>query len=80
MLLRNNDHSAGLYNGTRLVITRLENHVLEANVITGSNAGHKVLIPIMTLTPSDPRLSFKFQRRQYRLIVSYAITINKSQG
>ena len=80
MLLRNIDHSAGLCNGTRLVITKLGNHVLEAIVITGSNAGHKVFIPRMTLTPSDPRLPFKFQRRQYPLIVSYAMTINKSQG
>ncbi|XP_052192755.1 uncharacterized protein LOC127801556 [Diospyros lotus] len=30
MLLRNTDHSVGLYNGTRLVITKTENHVLEA--------------------------------------------------
>jgi ATP-dependent DNA helicase PIF1 len=80
MLLRNIDHSAGLCNGTRLVITTLGKHVLEAKVITGRNAGHKVFIPRMTLTPSDSRLPFKFQRRQYPLIVSYAMTINKSQG
>lgn len=63
-----------------MVITKLGNHILEAKVITGSNAGYKVFIPRMTLTPSDPRLPFKFQRRQYPLIVSYAMTINKSQG
>ncbi|XP_074575299.1 uncharacterized protein LOC141831797 [Curcuma longa] len=80
MLLRNIDHSLGLCNGTRLIVTRLENHVLEGQILTGSNAGHKVLIPRMSLTPSDPRLPFKFQRRQYPLIVSYAMTINKSQG
>ncbi|KAH7533321.1 hypothetical protein FEM48_Zijuj04G0118400 [Ziziphus jujuba var. spinosa] len=56
MLLRNVDHSSGLCNGTRLVITRLGNHVLEGKVISGSNAGFKVFIPTMTLTPSDPRL------------------------
>jgi ATP-dependent DNA helicase PIF1 len=48
--------------------------------ITGSNVGHKVYIPRMSLTPSDPTLPFTFQRRQYPLIVSYAMTINKSQG
>ncbi|KAH7665752.1 DNA helicase protein [Dioscorea alata] len=52
MLLRNIDYFVGLCNGTRLVITKLENHVPEA----------------------------KFQRRQYPSVVSYAITINKSQG
>nr|XP_048319743.1 uncharacterized protein LOC125419003 [Ziziphus jujuba var. spinosa] len=39
MLLRNVDHSLGLCNGTRLVITRLGNHVLKGKVILGSNAG-----------------------------------------
>lgn len=63
MLLRNIDHSAGLCNDTRLIITRLRSHVLEAKILAGTNAGHKVLIPRMTLTPSNPRLPFKFQRR-----------------
>ncbi|XP_052185271.1 uncharacterized protein LOC127796905 [Diospyros lotus] len=80
MLLRSIDHSVGLCNGTRLVITRTGNHVLEAKIMTGSNAGHKVLIPMMTLTPSDPRLPFRLRMRQFSLIVSYAMTINKSQG
>ncbi|KAK6160522.1 hypothetical protein DH2020_003903 [Rehmannia glutinosa] len=80
MLLRNIDYSIGLCNGTRLVITRLGKHVLESKILTGANAGHKVLIPRMTLTPSDLRIPFKFQRRQFPLIVSYAMTINKSQG
>ncbi|XP_057795691.1 uncharacterized protein LOC131011831, partial [Salvia miltiorrhiza] len=80
MLLRNIDHANGLCNGTRLMITRLGNHVLEAKILTGDNVEERVLIPRMTLTPADPRLPFKFQRRQFPLIVSYAMTINKSQG
>ncbi|XP_042005913.1 uncharacterized protein LOC121754654 [Salvia splendens] len=79
MLLRNIDHANGLCNGTRLIITRLGDHVLEAKVLSADNQGHKVLIPRMSLTPSDPRLPFKFQRRQFPLSVSYAMTINKSQ-
>ncbi|CAH9128946.1 unnamed protein product, partial [Cuscuta epithymum] len=80
MLMRNLDHSQGLCNGTRMVITRLGKHILEAKVLTGLSAGEKVLIPRMSLTPSDVRLPFKFERRQFPLIVSYAMTINKSQG
>ncbi|KAH7520860.1 hypothetical protein FEM48_Zijuj08G0190600 [Ziziphus jujuba var. spinosa] len=78
MLLRNVDHSLGLCNGSRLVITGLGNHAPEGKVISGSNVGFKVLIPRMILTPT--RLPFKFQRRQYPLVVSYAMTINKNQG
>ncbi|XP_019170931.1 PREDICTED: uncharacterized protein LOC109166402 [Ipomoea nil] len=80
MLLRNIDHSLGLCNGTRLVITRLSEHVIEAKILTGDNAGSSVLIPRMSMTPSDTRLPFKFQRRQFPVMLSYAMTINKSQG
>ncbi|XP_042002587.1 uncharacterized protein LOC121751857 [Salvia splendens] len=62
MLLRNIDPSNGLCNGTRLIITRLGDYVLEGQVLAGHNVGLKVLIPRMTLIPSDPTLPFKFQR------------------
>ncbi|KAH7529175.1 hypothetical protein FEM48_Zijuj05G0156600 [Ziziphus jujuba var. spinosa] len=62
MLLRTVDHSSGLCNGTRLVFTRLGNHILEGIVISGSNAGFKVFIPRMSLTPLDPRVGEKAPR------------------
>uniref|UniRef100_A0A1S4BHJ9 ATP-dependent DNA helicase n=1 Tax=Nicotiana tabacum TaxID=4097 RepID=A0A1S4BHJ9_TOBAC len=80
MLLRNIDQSTRLCNGTRLIITRLGNQVIEAKVLSGHMAGQKVFIPRMTLTPSDARIPFKFQRRQFPIAVSFAMTINKSQG
>jgi PIF1-like helicase len=60
MLLRNMDYSMGLCNGTRLVVTRLSTHVLECKILTGAKTGEKVLIPRMSLTPSDVRIPFKF--------------------
>ncbi|XP_052117854.1 uncharacterized protein LOC127747708 [Arachis duranensis] len=80
MLLRNIDHSSGLCNGTRLIVTQLGKRIIEAKVITGNNAGQKVFIPRMNLSPSDHRIPFKFNRRQFPIMVSYAMTINKSQG
>lgn len=80
ILIKNIDHSAGLCNGTRLVLTRLGNHVIEANVLSGRTAGQKFFIPRMTIIPSDHRIPFKFQRRQFPFMVSYVMTINKSQG
>ncbi|XP_019172662.1 PREDICTED: ATP-dependent DNA helicase PIF1-like [Ipomoea nil] len=80
MLLRNIDHSMGLCNGTRLVITKLSKHVIEAKIVSSNNRGTRVLIPRMSMTPTDIRLPFKFQRRQFPLMLSYAMTINKSQG
>ncbi|XP_031108389.1 ATP-dependent DNA helicase PIF1-like [Ipomoea triloba] len=80
MLLRNIDHSIGLCNGTRLIVTKLGNHVIEAKILCGTHYGTNVLIPRLSLTPSDPRLPFKFQRKQFPVMLSYAMTINKSQG
>jgi len=80
MLLRNIDKSLGLCNGTRMIISRLDEHVIEAIPLSGKSAGKKILIARMLITPSNGRLPLKFQRRQYPLTVSFAMTINKSQG
>ncbi|KAG5583393.1 hypothetical protein H5410_054020 [Solanum commersonii] len=80
MLLRNIDQAAGLCNDTRLIVTELGNQEIETKVLSGQMAGQKVFIPRMTLTPSDARIPFKFQRRQFPITVSFAMTINKSQG
>lgn len=80
MLLRNMDQSLGLCNGTRLIITKMGKFVLEGRVISGSNIGEKVFIPRLSLTPSDNRIPFKFKRRQFPISVSFAMTINKSEG
>ncbi|XP_031091160.1 uncharacterized protein LOC115996162 [Ipomoea triloba] len=78
MLMRNIDHTLGLCNGIRLVVTKLANHVVEGSILASPNAGTKVLIARMTITPSDPRLPFKFNIKQFPLMLSYAMTINKS--
>ena len=80
MLLRNIDQSNGLCNGTRLQIRRLGNHVIECEVHIRNRIGQIALIPRMTMVPSNDTLPIKFQRRQFPLVVSFAMTINKSQG
>ncbi|KAF7807800.1 ATP-dependent DNA helicase PIF1-like [Senna tora] len=80
MLLRNLDISIGLCNGSRLIITQLGKHVLEARSISDSNVGQKIFIPRTVLTPSDSSLPFRFQRRQFPISLCFAMTINKSQG
>ncbi|KAF7808275.1 ATP-dependent DNA helicase PIF1-like [Senna tora] len=80
MLLRNLDRSIGLCNGSRLIITQLGKHVLEARSISGSNVGQEIFIPRTVLTPSYSSLQFRFQRRQFPISLCLAMTINKSQG
>jgi len=80
MLLRNLDQSEDLCNGSRLVVTRLANHGIGAKIITGSKSGNEVYIPRMSMSPSQSPWPFKLIRRQFPVILSYAMTINKSQG
>ncbi|KAL7096844.1 hypothetical protein ACP275_10G105800 [Erythranthe tilingii] len=80
MLIRNIDQARGLCNGTRLQVERLGMHVISCKVLSGKNVGDMVFIPRMTLIPSNSTLPVKFQRRQYLMIISFAMTINKSQG
>ncbi|XP_058775057.1 uncharacterized protein LOC131649304 [Vicia villosa] len=80
MLMRNIDQSEGLCNGTRVMITKMANHVLEAKVMAGKGVGNTVYIPRMDMSPSQSPWPFKLSRRQFPVVVSYAMTINKSQG
>ncbi|AES65921.1 PIF1 helicase, putative [Medicago truncatula] len=64
----------------RLIITRMRKYVLEGKVIFGSGVGEKVFIPRLSLSPPDIQIPFKFQRRQFPLVLSFVMTINKSQG
>ncbi|XP_071718447.1 uncharacterized protein [Rutidosis leptorrhynchoides] len=80
MLLRNVDQSSGLCNGTRLQITKLTEKMIEAKILTGTHVGKLTCIPWMLIVPTDKRIPFRFQRRQYPLSVCFAMTINKSQG
>ncbi|XP_057760736.1 uncharacterized protein LOC130981132 [Arachis stenosperma] len=80
MLLRNIDQTNGLCNGTRMQVKRMRNHVIECKTLTGNKAGSIVLILRLNLIPNNETLPVRFQRRQFPIIMSFAMTINKSYG
>ncbi|XP_021996130.1 uncharacterized protein LOC110893324 [Helianthus annuus] len=80
LLLRNTDQQNGLCNDTRLKVTKLYNLVIEAEIISGGNIGTRTFIAGVNLIPSDGKIPFAFQRRQFPIAVCFAMTINKSQG
>ncbi|KAI9081748.1 hypothetical protein K1719_036296 [Acacia pycnantha] len=80
MLVRNVDQAAGLCNGTRLQVTQLDKNVIKGKALNGISAGEDILIHRMDMNPSESKLPFNMTRRQFPIIISFAMTINKSQG
>ena len=80
MILRNIDPAHGLCNGARCILIRASQHVLEVRLLGGEHAGTTAFIPHITITPSSNELPFQLRRRQFPVRLSFAMTINKSQG
>ena len=80
MLLRNLRPEDGLCNGTRLIVTRLSRHVIEARILAGEFKGRVHLIPRILLVTRKEQLNYELQRKQFPVQLCFAITINKSQG
>ena len=80
MLLRNIDPENGLLNGTRLIIDELHNNFIVGTIATGSKKGNRAIIPRIDMAPSETQLPFILKRRQFPVLLSFAMTIHKSQG
>jgi ATP-dependent DNA helicase PIF1 len=79
-LLRNLNQSLGLCNGTRLIVKRLGQHVIEAEIITWNNVSKHVFIPRIIMSPSRIDWPFVLRCHQFPVRVAFAMTINKNQG
>jgi ATP-dependent DNA helicase PIF1 len=71
----------GLTNGTRFIVVKLMQHIIDVEIAIGLNKGKRIFIPRLSITPSDTeRMSFTLSRRQFPLWLTFAMTINKAQG
>ncbi|KAG6670583.1 hypothetical protein I3843_Q054100 [Carya illinoinensis] len=81
MLLRNINPSEGLCNGTRLICRAFDQNVIDAEIAVGHHIGKRVFIPRIPFLPNvDENSGFPFKRTQFPIRLSFAMTINKSQG
>lgn len=78
VIMLRNINQPRLCNGTRLVVKKLMNNIIEAKIIKGKYKGEDVLIPRIPMIPTD--LPFDFKRLQFPVRLAFAMTINKSQG
>jgi ATP-dependent exoDNAse (exonuclease V) alpha subunit len=77
MLIRNLRDD--LCNGTRLIVKRVVNNRLLIANIAGTDV--EVAIPRVKLEPiNDGTFPFRWSRRQFPVVVAFAISVNKSQG
>jgi ATP-dependent DNA helicase PIF1 len=50
-------------------------------IVLGQHAGKRAFLPRIPLCPSDDEMfPFKFNRKQFSVRLSFAMTINKAQG
>ena len=75
ILLQNINLNDGLCNGTRLIVRKLMNYSINAEIISGYKTGNIVLIPCTELTYFKHEIPFKLKRRQFPLRLGYAMTI-----
>ncbi|XP_029635072.1 uncharacterized protein LOC115210609 [Octopus sinensis] len=76
MLLRNFDPPR-LCKGTRLTVTSVKPHVLQATIITGNNKEENVFIPNLPLVPTN--VPFEFKRLKFPIKLNFGISVRKSQ-
>jgi len=63
LLLHELDQSIGLCNGTRLIVKRLGQHVIEAEIIIGNHVNKRVFIPCIIMSPFGTDWPFVLRHR-----------------
>jgi ATP-dependent DNA helicase PIF1 len=70
---------SGLANGTRLILVKLMQHIIDAEIATRPDKGKRIFIPRLSITTFDTeRMPFTLHRQQFPLWPAFAMTINKA--
>ena len=79
ILSRNLKQNEGLSNGTRLIIRKINNHVIEGEILSGKHKGNIIFLPRISTVLNIDEAPFPFTRRQFPIRLAYCLTINKAQ-
>ncbi|KAH0608965.1 uncharacterized protein H6S33_001193 [Morchella sextelata] len=80
ILLSNPYPKQGLYNGTRMTVTKMARHCIEVRILGGDFDGQIKIIPRIKLSTTEEELSFILTRKQLPIRLCFAMTVNKAQG
>lgn len=78
ILIRSLIPRKGFCNGRRCLVKDFRNNLLVLSPLDSD--GPDILIPRLPMVCTDSKLGISFTRRQYPVLLSYYITINRSQG
>jgi hypothetical protein len=78
--LRNLFLREGLYNNTRIIITKLREYSIKVKIINNQFHGKDRVIPRITFTVDMREGAWKHNRKQFLMRLCFAMTINKMQG
>ena len=78
IILLRNFNPPRLCNGTRLSVKNMKNNIIKATILNGKFKGEDLLLPHTPIIHTD--MPFEFKRLQFPERLSFAMTINKSQG
>ena len=63
-----------------LCVNQLHQHIIEAEIATGSSAGRTIFIPRITHITQENEYPFEMRGKKFPIKPAFAVTANKSQG
>jgi ATP-dependent DNA helicase PIF1 len=78
IILLRNTNPPRLCNGSRLLVKKMINNIIETTILNEKFKGEDVLLPRIPMIPTD--MPFEFKRLQFPVRLAFAMNIHKALG